>query len=249
VFGILLIAANIGLIPRDFNRIIISWQMLLIVIGIIVIVKRRTLHFPAVICTCLGIFFIIPEIVDMFPSIFGGVISGKDFTRNYWPVLLIVGGIVILLHILCKPPVSCYNRHRHRGYSHFHSRVNENHRHFRDEENRDCEYDFTKTSVFGSGQYVVVDTEFTGGTLNSVCGSIELDLRKAYLPEGETVLIVEAVMGSISVFVPYNWLLDIKVDSVLGGIEDERRIMEPTDTSRKLIIKGSVVMGAVEIKN
>jgi predicted membrane protein len=223
--------------------------MILIVFGIIVTVKRRTLHFPAIMSLSLGIFFIIPKIVDVFPFILGGEISGNDFTRDYWPALLIVGGIVILIHILCKPNIPCCNRRKKRVYTHFYSKFNENHRHFDEKESHEHEYDFTKTSVFGSGQYVVVDTEFTGGTLNSVCGSIELDLRKAYLPEGDTVLIVEAVMGSIAIFVPYNWLLDITVDSVLGGIEDERRIMEPPDTSRKLIIKGSVVMGAVEIKN
>ncbi|MDR1886348.1 MAG: cell wall-active antibiotics response protein, partial [Prevotellaceae bacterium] len=78
---------------------------------------------------------------------------------------------------------------------------------------------------------------------------IELDLRKAYLPEGDTLLNIEAIFGGISLFVPDNWLLDVQVESILGGIDDSRRITDVIDTSRRLIIKGSVVFGGVEIRN
>jgi predicted membrane protein len=242
LFGILLIAANTGLIPPDFKKIIISWQMLLIIIGICSIFKRRALHFHGILFICLGIFFIIPRVAKTFPSVFGDI--DTNFIKDYWPVLLIIGGIVFILHILCKPSATYCNR-SHSCYSHFHG----NHGRFRSEENYYSSGDFTKTSIFSSGRYIVVDTEFSGGTLNSVFGGIELDLRKAYLPEGDTVLNIEAVFGGITIFVPDSWLLEVKVESVLGGIDDERRMKEATDTSRKLILRGSVTFGGVEIKN
>jgi predicted membrane protein len=241
MFGLLLIAANTGLIPPGFSKIIISWQMLMIIIGICSIVKRRVLHFHGFLFVCLGIFFIIPRVAKIFPSVFGDI--DTNFIRDYWPVLLILAGIVFILRILCKPPASCCRRSR-KYYNHFH----EDRGRFRKEENY-YSGDFSKTSIFGNGRYIVIDTEFTGGTLNSVFGGIELDLRKAYLPEGDTVLNIEAVFGGITIFVPDGWMLDVNVESVLGGIDDGRRISEPVDTSRRLILKGSIMFGGVEIKN
>ncbi|MDR1170281.1 MAG: cell wall-active antibiotics response protein [Prevotellaceae bacterium] len=243
LFGALLIAANTGLIPPGFNKIIISWQMLMIIIGVCSVFKRRGLHFHGLLFICLGIFFIIPRVAKIFPSVFGNI--DTNFIKIYWPVLLIVSGIIFILHILCKPsPPSCHHR-SHKCYSHFYG----NNSRFHNEENYYQAGDFSKTSIFSNGRYIVIDTEFTGGTLNSVFGGIELDLRKAYLPEGDTILNIEAVFSGITIFVPDSWLLDVKVESMLGGIDDERRITETVDTSRKLILRGSVTFGGVEIKN
>jgi predicted membrane protein len=85
--------------------------------------------------------------------------------------------------------------------------------------------------------------------LKAVFGGIELDLRKAYLPEGDTYLNIEAVFGGISLFVPDNWLLEERVESVCGGVDDSRHFRTQTDTSRKLIINGSVVFSGIEIMN
>jgi predicted membrane protein len=247
VFGFLLVATNVGLIPRSFSNIIISWQMLLIVIGIYSVVKRRSFHFHGFLFFWLGVFFIIPKITKTFPLVFGDL--GTNFIRVYWPVLLVIGGITLILHIMCKPSFSHYRR-TNGNYSHFcHGHFHGEQGYFRNEEK--CSYtgDFSKTSIFGNGQYIVVDTEFTGGTLNSVFGGIELDLRKAYLPEGDTFLNIEAVFGGVLIFVPDDWLLDIKLESVLGGVDDRRRITGAIDKSRRLIIKGSVVFGGVEIRN
>jgi predicted membrane protein len=248
LLGGMLIAGNKGLIPREFRQIIISWQMLFIVIGIVSIVKRQALHFHGVLMLCLGIFFIIPRVAKIFPSVFGCMDTG-NFVAVYWPVLLIVGGVIFVLHI----PVS----HRRRWCSHrspcyhekFKAHSSCNGENSWKEENAGQGESFSKTCVFSSGRYIVVDTEIKGGTLQAIFGGIELDLRKAYLPEGETVLNIEAIFGGVSLFVPNTWRLEVNIESVLGGVDDDRRIIEPVDSTRKLIIKGSAIFGGVEIRN
>jgi predicted membrane protein len=248
LLGGMLIAGNTGLIPREFRQIIISWQMLFIVIGVVSIVKRQALHFHGVLMLCLGIFFIIPKVAKVFPSVFG-CMDTVNFVAVYWPVLLIVGGVVLVLHI----PAS----HRRRWCSHrppcyqkkFKTHSSHNDENSWQEENIGQGESFSKTCVFSSGRYIVVDTEIKDGTLQAIFGGIELDLRKAHLPEGETVLNIEAIFGGVSLFVPDNWRLEINIESVLGGVDDNRRIIEPIDSTRKLIIKGSAVFGGVEIRN
>jgi predicted membrane protein len=249
LLGGLLVASNVGLVPYGLKKIIVSWQMLLIVIGIISVFKRRALFFKGFSMLCLGIFFIIPKLATVFPSVFGGI-DADNFVSVYWPLLLIAGGIILILHV----PVS--HNHEWRSHSSFHhcGRQFVNKRGYlwknetsQDKENCRQDENFLKTCVFGNGRYVI-DTEFKGGTLHAVFGGIELDLRKSYLPEGETSMNIEAIFGGVSLFVPDDWLLEVQIESVLGGIDDARRIVA-VDTSRRLIIKGSVVFGGVEIKN
>jgi predicted membrane protein len=245
LLGAALIARNTGLIPRMFQGIIVSWQMLLIVIGVISIVKHRTFHFHGLSLICIGMFFMIPKLARVFPYLFDGMDADK-FVSVYWPVLLIVGGILLIVRI----PVSQRHRwHRCRNYEHCNPFGKKRNSFDKEEEDCSLEENFCKTSIFGNGNYIVIDTEFKGGTLQAIFGGIELDLRRAYLAEGETILTIEAIFGGISLFVPDKWQIEVNVESVLGGTDDNRRISDAVDVNRKLIIKGSAVFGGIEIRN
>jgi predicted membrane protein len=246
VFGIilislggLLIASNVGVLPHGFHKIVISWQMLLIIIGIVSIVKHQIFHFHGLSMLCLGIFFIIPKVAKVFPSAFSGM-DMDNFIATYWPVLPIICGIILILYI----PVA-HRRHVERCGERVRT-------HFRNtnccqKENCSQEEHILKVCVFSSGRYIV-NGEFKGGTLQAIFGGIEFDLRKACLPEGETILNIEAIFGGIELSVPDNWLIEVKVESVLGGIDDSRMTV-PVDSTHRLVIKGSAVFGGVEIKN
>ena len=90
--GFLLVSVNLNILPYNFHRIIISWQMLLIVIGIIQLSKRDATS--GIILLLVGGFFIIPKLSSAFPALFPWV--GYNFTANYWPILLIVAGILVI---------------------------------------------------------------------------------------------------------------------------------------------------------
>jgi predicted membrane protein len=248
LLGGALIARNTGLIPHTLHGIIVSWQMLLIVLGIGSIVKRRTFHFHGLVLIFAGIFFIVPKLVRVFPSMFGGI-NADSFVSVYWPVLLIVGGLTLILHIPVHHRRCHTYRRSERCYQRFGRNDSPNDTSAQNEGDCSREGNFSKTCIFGSGNYIVIDTEFKGGTLQAIFGGIELDLRKAHLPEGETCLNIEAIFGGISLFVPDNWSIEVNIESVLGGADDNRRIIEAVDDTRKLIITGSAVFGGVEIRN
>ena len=236
LIGVVFLGANFGFITERLRSIIISWQMLLLFFGVVNILKRK--YIPAMYLIFIGGFFMIPKVVSGIEG---------NFIHIYWPLLLIAAGVVILLQhfVGSKWGADPWVSHRHERYHH-------RHRHFHDRDysnwNRNTE-GFSKNSVFGSGDHIVLDSEFKGGEMNAVFGGITLDLRRTNLPVGETILEVNAVFGGITIYVPSDWFVETHLDSVFGGFQDNRLPKEPLDSTKKLVIVGSCVFGGGELRN
>jgi predicted membrane protein len=94
------------------------------------------------------------------------------------------------------------------------------------------------------------DTEdFQGGELTTVMGGIELDLRGALMDREEAVVEVFALMGAIELKVPNDWTVISDVVAFMGAAEDKtaRPVEVPDAPPRRLILKGFVVMGGIEV--
>ncbi len=79
--GGVLIARNYGWLDYEFSRYLISWQMLLIVIGLYKLVRRD--YTPAIILIAIGLFFLI-DIPD-------------NMRENFWPALIVLVGVTFIL--------------------------------------------------------------------------------------------------------------------------------------------------------
>jgi predicted membrane protein len=90
-------------------------------------------------------------------------------------------------------------------------------------------------------------TSFKGGELTAFMGGVEVDLRQAAI-NGDAVIDVFAMWGGIEIRVPESWTVIGRVTPLMGGFEDSTRAPQVASTHR-LIIRGVVVMGGVEIKN
>jgi predicted membrane protein len=244
LIGVVFLGFNFGFIPRTLEHVIISWPMLLIVIGVSHYFRRRV--FSGTIWILIGSFFIIPRFIDSFPTYFPGF--NGDFTHVYWPLLLIAAGILIITGKIfgSKWGFDEWN-HEHRHHRHRHYRHNQSP--FNQKTWTTNTDGFSRNSVFGSGEHIVLDPEFKGGDLNAVFGGISLDLRRTNLPVGDTVLEVNAVFGGITIYVPTDWFIETHLDAVFGGFQDNRMPKEPLDTTKKLIITGSCVFGGGELRN
>ena len=88
---------------------------------------------------------------------------------------------------------------------------------------------------------------FRGGDLTAVMGGCQIDLRNAAI-EGDAVIDVFAMWGGIEIRVPEEWSVSGRVTPILGGYEDKTRPIRDAATQR-LIVRGMVIMGGVEIKN
>jgi Domain of unknown function (DUF5668)/Cell wall-active antibiotics response 4TMS YvqF len=94
-----------------------------------------------------------------------------------------------------------------------------------------------------------VSADFRGGDANAIMGGVELDLRNAQIAPGQEVVIdTFAFWGGIEVRVPDSWRVVSQVMPLMGAYEDNTTSTEATG-GPVLVVRGVVVMGAIEVKN
>jgi len=90
--------------------------------------------------------------------------------------------------------------------------------------------------------------DFRGGELSAVMGGCEVDLRQAAIKGEEAVITTFAFWGGIKIKVPPTWSISLQGFPFLGGFDD--KTAQPKDpAAKRLIVKGSAVMGGVEVTN
>jgi predicted membrane protein len=90
---------------------------------------------------------------------------------------------------------------------------------------------------------------FRGADTTSIMGGCELDLREALIDSQEPAVVdVFAIMGGVVIFVPANWTVSQEVVPLMGGVEDKTRSV-PSNPPQHLLIRGTVIMGGIEINN
>lgn len=230
--GLLLTLENFALFDNDFSHYIISWQMLLIIIGTVTLINNRGSSFGLILILIGGISIA----SDVWDTNFGEIFS------EYWPVLLILLG----LHVLLKKD----------------SRLHEDRKHFnpiKQPDERRNEKDVTESltdsidifSIFGSGRRIFKTTNFIGGKITNLLGGLKIDLLDCKLAPGKQVLDIVTIMAGTEIFVPENWNVKISAIPIFGGFDDKRRIRpkEFDYDEPVLIIKGIFLFGGGEIKN
>lgn len=90
--------------------------------------------------------------------------------------------------------------------------------------------------------------EFRGGDANAIMGGVELDLREAQMRAGEDVILdAFAWWGGVEIRVPQNWRVVGQVLPLMGAFEDNTH---PSDAGGPILtIRGTAIMGAIEVKN
>jgi Domain of unknown function (DUF5668) len=89
---------------------------------------------------------------------------------------------------------------------------------------------------------------FRSADMTSVMGGCELDLRDALLAaDGAASVEVFALMGAAHIIVPPSWKVVVQVTPIMGGVEDKSRAI--LGGNQFLYIRGTVLMGGVEISN
>jgi predicted membrane protein len=215
--GLLLLGYNTGVISYEWKRILFSWQMLLIAIGVVNLMNRES-WVPGVILISIGTFFIAPKLFFL-PT---------NFIHLFWPVLLITVGVLILIKRF--PRTSGLHRHGDN------SGVDEGY--------------IRQDNIFSGSKQRITTDAFKGGQVNCVFGGAEIDLTQAKLADGVYNLEVNVVFGGVTVIVPSDWKIELKMTSILGGFSDKRAyVKENPDPSKVLVIRGSAIFGGGEIKS
>jgi predicted membrane protein len=106
--------------------------------------------------------------------------------------------------------------------------------------------------AFMGGVHRVVETsDYRGGDATAIMGAVELDLRGASIATSPAVLDVFALWGGIELTVPSEWKVELQATPILGGFENKARSSSGQTGAlpQVLVIRGTAVMGGVEIKS
>ena len=90
-------------------------------------------------------------------------------------------------------------------------------------------------------------TAFDGGQVEAVMGRMWLDLRDAVIDGDAAVIDMDLVMSRVEIRVPDDWTVDSELEAVFGRVEGRLRGDARADSPR-LVLRGVVVMGGVEIR-
>lgn len=99
----------------------------------------------------------------------------------------------------------------------------------------------------GRNQSYAFDS-FTGGRLNALMGGMELDLRESTIVGDMAVIDMFVMMGGIELRVPEDWDVSNEVTMLMGGIED-KTVTTDRPTAKRLVLRGTVLMGGVTLRN
>lgn len=241
VFGLMLITIGLvytsyhaGWMSYEWRHVIISWQMLLIAIGLVSLAKRQITQ--GIILCAIGFFFILPRIASLAGFYGFDWISGLGW-HTIWPVALIIVGILIFARARSgKPCGNTFDKEHGRNGRHtsYHNSGN----------------GYVRIShVFSGSDQVFLDPYFKGGSIETVFGGMSLDLRRTDLNEGSTYLKISTVFGGVTIYVPEDWYVEIRSDSVFGAFNDKRAYpVNNKDNNKRLIIEAECVFGGGEVK-
>ena len=233
LFAILLIAAgsimflgNLGLLP-DFN-IWAFWPLIFVVGGVGKLVSDTTRSGQA-----LGIILIVGGSLFLLVSL--GILHIRAHDDS-WPLslLLLAVGTLALIKVL-----DSNDRFRPRlGFP---------------QQGGVISADVLREQVvFGSLKRKIDSTNFLGGKLESLFGSIDVNLRRAQIssPDRSASLEVNAIFGSIELRVPETWRIVAQAMGIFGSVEDKTIANKTAGfDGPTLFITGAAVFGSVEIKD
>ena len=115
--------------------------------------------------------------------------------------------------------------------------------------------DFINLSLMlGGGDFKYNTPNLKGGRVTAIMGGGTIDLREADIKEEGVIIETVSIMGGIEIIVPRNWIITVQGAPLLGGFDN--KTTSPTNgisggekSIKKLLIKSTVIMGGIEIKN
>lgn len=85
IAGLFLVMRNTGIFPDFIDGVVFSWQMLLIVIGLVITLGSQGSRSGGIIIMAVGAFFLVPRIFD---NVFD--------VNMFWPMIFIVIGLIFI---------------------------------------------------------------------------------------------------------------------------------------------------------
>lgn len=218
LIGIFAISGNFFHLPFHFTHYIFSIPGLMMIIGLFILINHND-SFLGVILVGIGGFWFLSKYSD-FPI--------KHYLNEYWPILIIIFGIYIIL-----------KRDGHKSIPGDNSASN----------NYDVDY-IDEVAILGGGRKNINSQNFKGGKITTILGGSDIDLHESNLAAGNNTLEITTILGGINIIVPRDWKVIVNVTSIFGGFDDKRILNanQVYETNKTLIISGTVILGGGDLK-
>lgn len=237
VIGVLFLLGNMGYVNTD--EMLRFWPVILIALGVMKLVESHDQFRSGA-----GIFWIV--IGSLF--LIGNLHILRIAMHDLWPVVLIGFGCLMLWRsAMFRREREQWTRPRPEPRPQEPFKAG-----FTTEESKgpppSSNSVLSATAILGGVERQNNSQDFRGGNVTAIMGGIEIDLRWASItPPHEAVMEVFAMWGGIEIRVPADWTVISQVQPILGGFEDSTT--PPRDESKRFILRGSVIMGGIEVKN
>jgi predicted membrane protein len=237
--GAVFLLGNMGIL--DVGRIIRFWPVILIAAGLFKIVESGEDYAQSG-----GIFWVVVGGLFLLGNL--GIL--RVAFRDLWPVVLIgIGALMLWRSALSRRTVREFSENptppgpsESRAGSETTSAPTE------PRVATSSNSILSAMAILGSVERRNNCQDFRGGSATAVMGRCEIDLRAAAITAPhEPVLEVFAMWGGIEVRVPPDWTVVSQVDPILGGYDDSTQ--PPKQESKRFVIRGSVIMGGIEVTN
>jgi predicted membrane protein len=231
--GVLILLIGVVLLLSKMNvgipAWLVSWQMLLVVVGIFLGIRHKFKNPAWLIMVFVGSVFLIDQ---WSPDLHLGNYIG--------PIILIGLGLIFITRPRRRPKEALAAKQEWKRQIREIGRV--------DDINTTTNGEWLdSTSVFGGAKKVVLSKNFKGGDITCFMGGAEIDLTQADI-QGKVVMDLTAVFGGIKLIIPPNWDLKIEINAVFGGVEDKRPLhLIKADPDKILVLDGAAVFGGIEI--
>lgn len=212
----------------DLPYWLISWQMLLIVVGLAIGVSTRFRDFTWLVISGVGTFFLLGKI---FPDI--------QVYRFILPAVFILVGLAVLY----GSRGNWFSRKRKWNDDKHYGVVTEDTGPVTEDQILEL------IAVFGGIKKTVVNKNFRGGEVVTIFGGGEINLLNADFT-GTIVIEVVHLFGGVKLIVPSHWQISTsEAVAIFGGIDDKRNTAVPTDPTKKLIIRGTIIFGGLDVRS
>ncbi len=232
-FGVVYLLKQLGYHIPDY---LLSWQMILIVIGIVVLIKHKFSKFHGYLMIIVGKIFLWAE---WYPNLIN--------VKIIIPVAIILVGLAVAF--LSNKKFG--KRRRRQRFS------RENWKEIHEAQHRGLSYykynedDFIDSvSFFGGITKTVVSKTFKGADIVSFFGGTDINLSQADF-QGRIVIDVTNIFGGTTLTIPNNWEVISEVASIFGAFEDKRPQYqrEAGEESKVIILRGTCMFGGIEVNS
>jgi predicted membrane protein len=212
----------------DIPEWVISWQMIVIVIGLMIGIMSNFKNAAGPVTIFIGGIFLARDIFNW----------SYDVSRYTWPIAMIVAGLYFIF--------------RRESYKSAHYK-----KEYKDKKDQYHAFAYSTVSddfldisaIFSGVNRIIVSKGFKGGTVNAIFGGCDLNLTQADFT-GTIEIEANCIFGGAEIVVPANWEVKVLMNTIFGGVEDKRPVDLMTNNPEKtLIIKGSCIFGGIEIKS